>query len=219
MIHILGTSHIAHESVQKIKEAFQQFQPDFVALELDEARLHGLLHPHQKTSHLEVIRAVGVKGYLFAQVGRFVQDKLGKAIGMKPGVDMLTAFQLARQKGIPLFLIDQDIQVTLRGISKELTWKEKFQFIKDLFHPPQEYNSLKKDLRALPSSELIHKILQHLKKNYPNLYQVLVHERNQYMIRQLRHLQHQYPDKKILAVVGAGHQAEMQHTFSLQKII
>lgn len=220
MIEIVGTSHIAQESVQKIQDAFHRFQPDFVALELDAPRLHALLHPHQKTSHLEMIRMVGVKGYIFAQIGRFVQNKLGKAIGMKPGIDMLTALRLAQQKNIPFFLIDQNIQVTLQHISSQLTWKEKFQFIKDIFHPPKEYQLLKKDLRTLPSSELIREILLHLKKSYPNLYQVLVHERNQHMIRELQHLTHHHPVKKILVVVGAGHEDELRKALTpIQKII
>ncbi len=218
MIEIIGTSHIAHESVQKIQAAFQSFQPDFVALELDGGRLHALLHPHQKTSHFEFIQAVGIKGYLFAQLGRFVQNKLGKAIGMKPGVDMLTALHLARQKNIPFFLIDQNIQLTLQRISSEITWKEKLQFIKDIIRPPKEYNALKKDLRSLPSSELIREILLHLKKQYPNLYRVLVHERNQYMIHQLRRFDQSHPGKKILVVIGAGHEDEMRHALT-QKII
>ena len=225
MIEIVGTSHIAQESIQKIQNTFQTFQPDFVALELDPGRLHALLHPHQKTSHFEIIRAVGIKGYLSAQLGRFVQNKLGKAIGMKPGVDMLTALRLAQEKKIPFILIDQNIQITLQRISQQLTWKEKFQFIKDIFHPPKEYQSLKKDLRSLPSSELIREILIHLKKYYPNLYRVLVHERNQHMIRELRHFEHHHPDKKILVIIGAGHEEAMRYVLippsqpSPQKII
>jgi len=125
--HILGTSHIAHESVTQIQHAFKTFSPDFVALELDPNRLYALLHPHQKTPTWELIRAIGIKGYLFAQLGKLVQQKLGKAIGMQPGIDLLTAIRIARHKKIPIFLIDQDIQITLRKISQQLPWKEKFQ--------------------------------------------------------------------------------------------
>ena len=62
-----------------------------------------------------------------------VQQKLGKLVGVQPGSDMLTAVILARQYNSKLFLIDQEIELTLSKFSKQITVKEKFQFLKDIF--------------------------------------------------------------------------------------
>ena len=54
-------------------------------------------------------------------------------------------------------------------------------------------------------------MMAYVKKRYPNLYLVLVHERNIYMARNLIGLMKQYPDEKIVAVVGAGHEEAMMN--------
>ena len=43
------------------------------------------------------------------------------------------------------------------------------------------------------------------KKRYPGMFRVLVTERNHYMANALVKIAQQNPDKKILAVMGAGH--------------
>jgi len=49
-----------------------------------------------------------------------------------------------------------------------------------------------------------------VKKRYPNFYRVLIEERNQIMALNLANLIKNYPDKNILAVVGAGHEKEIE---------
>lgn len=66
------------------------------------------------------------------------------------------------------------------------------------------------DLRKVPSKELIEKMMGHFQERYPSVYKALVEERNKYMIRQLVRLMKEYPEKKILAVVGAGHEKGMR---------
>jgi len=48
-----------------------------------------------------------------------------------------------------------------------------------------------------------------LKIRYPNLYRVLVAERNQVLAKNLTQLIQTHPEKKIVAVVGAGHETEI----------
>ena len=40
---------------------------------------------------------VGIKGFLFAILGRWVSKKLGNLVGVKPGSEMLTAMKLAKK--------------------------------------------------------------------------------------------------------------------------
>ena len=44
-----------------------------------------------------------------------------------------------------------------------------------------------------------------LKSRYPNIYKVLVEERNVAIARNLNHIMEKEKDKKILAIMGAGH--------------
>ncbi len=88
-----------------------------------------------------------------------------------------------------------------------------------LFFPQQQmkkYGVFTLDLSRVPSAQLIARLIREIKKRYPSLYRVLIQERNEYMAYQLIRLTHLHPDKKILAVVGAGHEEGMQKM--LQKI-
>ena len=164
-----------------------------------------------------MILQIGVKGFVFAKLGQIVQQKLGKSVGIVPGSDMKTALLLAKKKKLQAALIDQPIQITLKRFSKGLSWRERGRFIADIFKGiffrKQQMKQMGLDgldLEKVPTDTVIEKMMGHLKKRYPNIYRTLVHERNQYMVRQLVKLMREHPDQKILCVVGAGHKEGME---------
>jgi len=220
---LIGTSHIAQQSVREIEKAILEQKPDLVALELDPQRFQALLTQQKTKIHLSDVFRVGLKGYLFALIGSYLQKKLGKMVGVAPGSEMLAAIKSAKKNNLPLALIDQDIAVTLSRFSQTLSWKERFRFVIDifqgLFSPKKQLEKLGGfDLTQVPPQELIKKLMNELKQHYPNIYQVLVEERNKVMIHNLKYLFEHHPDKTILAVVGAGHQEALEKAFKSKSI-
>ncbi len=216
-VHIIGTSHIAQESINEIKKAFSELKPDVVAVELDAGRAQGLMSGVKARVSLANIAQIGVKGYLFAKIGQIVQQKLGQSIGISPGTEMKTAMELAKKEHLKIALIDQPIQKTLRNFSKELTWKEKFRFLGDVFKgllfPKRQMRKIgldHLDLSKVPEGKLITLMMTQLKDRYPSIYKTLVEDRNKYMVKQIIKLLRENPDKKILVVVGAGHKEGME---------
>jgi pheromone shutdown-related protein TraB len=208
---IVGTSHVAQQSKKAVKKAIEENNPDIIAVELDQGRLHALLNPKDQNMRLRDIRHVGVKGWVFALIGKWVENTLGKHVGVKPGEDMLTAVRLARKNKVKLALIDQDIRVTLKRFSKFLTWKEKWNFAVDLVKGVLfRKNAIPFDLRQVPDSKTINKLINQVKKRYPNVHRVLVKERNEFMAKNLAYLLNQNQESTIVAVVGAGHGEEME---------
>jgi pheromone shutdown-related protein TraB len=205
---IIGTSHIAESSLKEIEFFFQRENPDIMAVELDMNRLHALLSNQKPNYSLLLIPQLGLKGYLFGVVGSFLQQKLGNIVGIKPGSDMLRAVQLAQMNNKKIALIDRDVRITLLRLSKAIGWKEKLNFIADLFSAPFS-ERMRINLRQVPEKELVKKILSLLKKRYPGLYRVLVTERNKVMALKLRAIMENHPDKKIMVIVGAGHEADL----------
>ncbi len=210
-IVLVGTSHIARESLENVERVILEEKPDLICLELDKKRLLALLSKKTKGRlSWKDIRRIGFKGYLFSLIGGYVQEKLGKKVGVIPGSDMLHAFKTAKKHQIKIALIDQDIEVTLKNFSKAITWKEKGRFVIDLIKGLIfRKNILNFDLTKVPEEELIQKLLAEVKDRYPNVYRVLVHERNMFMAKHLSEFSKSNPDKKILAVIGAGHEKEM----------
>ncbi len=212
---IVGTSHIARESIEEVEKEVAN-KPDLVAVELDRLRLEGLLEKKKRKVHLADIFKIGVTGYVFTLIGAWVQKKLGQVVGVMPGTEMLTAIKLAKKNNIPIALIDQDISITLRRLSAAITWKERLRFVYDIFYTvifrKREMKRLgleKFDLTKVPAKKLIRKLTQELKKKYPNVYKVLVEERNKVMAKNLAKLMKEDVNKKILAVVGAGHEEDL----------
>ena len=214
---ILGTSHIAKQSIDEIKTAILEGQPDIVAVELDIQRATALLQKKKNKVNFSAITQIGVQGFIFVKIGQYLQQKLGKMVGVTPGSEMKTAINLARKQKLEVALIDQPIQITLKKLSKSFTWKEKFRFfldiLKGILQPKKQIKELGLDnfnLTEVPKNELIVKMMKQLKKRYPSLYKTLVADRNKYMVKNLIKLMRQHPDKKILAVVGAGHKEGME---------
>lgn len=242
-IHIIGTSHIASESVKKINEEFSSFQPDIVGIELDKQRFASLFsNPKNasKVSLFSLIKQFGTVGGLFLFIGQKMQKRLGKIVNMVPGDDMRTAAKLAQENKKQIALIDVPIEKTVKNLSKQLTFKEKMRFIGEILFTPfvllfvgfmSLFPGYKKrqqkkrskhsfSLSSVPSEDIITTLLVQLKKKYPTFYKVLLDDRNKYMAKQVVILHKKNLNKKILVVVGAGHKKEMEnYLFTFMKTI
>jgi len=212
---LIGTSHISKESIKEIKAFVEKNKPDIIAVELDRPRLVQLFSNKDEGPSFTSIFRVGLKGFMFAVIGRYAQKKLGEIVGIKPGSDMKTAVLLAKKNKNKLALIDQDIRITLQRFSKYFSWKEKWTLLKEIVMALFKRGPLVKfDLRKVPSEKLIKRLLLEVKKKYPNIYHVLVEERNVFMAKNLKSMITKEPEKKILAIVGAGHVEGMMKLIS-----
>ena len=206
---IIGTSHIAKQSLEDVEKAIVGGKPDIVALELDRMRLYSLF---KKPSRLRIydIKRIGFKGFIFALIGAWAEKKLGKMVGVAPGSEMKKAVRLAKKHKIKLALIDQDIEITLKRFSQSLTWKEKWNFLVDIVKAFfVRKNVIEFDLTKVPSKKVIKNLVGKVKKRYPNVYNVLIEERNHVMAENLKKIIEECPDKKILAIIGAGHEEDI----------
>lgn len=214
---VIGTSHIAKQSLKEVESTFLKENPDIIALELDKKRFIALTQENKATKiSFKDLRKIGFKGLVFNLLGAWIEQKLGKLVGVKPGSEMVAAIKLAKKHKKNIALIDQDIEITLRKISSAISFKEKLNFaidlLKGIFFKKSELKRLglkEIDLTKVPSKNIINKIIKEVQKRYPNLYRVLIEERNQIMASKLYELMKINPEKKILAIVGAGHEEEI----------
>ncbi|HME86982.1 MAG TPA: TraB/GumN family protein [Candidatus Nanoarchaeia archaeon] len=206
---LIGSVHVSKDSVDLVKKTIEEEKPEVVAIELDQDRLGSLL---SKQKGKKLIRGVGFKGMLFAIIGEWVENKIGKSVNVSPGAEMKAAFYVAKEQGAKVALIDQNITITLKRFSQTITWKEKWRFFVDIMSgiifPKKQAKELGIDeqkLLSTPDKKMLTRILSFVKRRYPNVYLVLVHERNVVMAKNLAILMRKF-DGKIVAVVGAGHE-------------
>ena len=131
-LKIIGTSHISKQSIQEIKKAFSDFKPDIISVELDVDRAKSLFEPTSTKLPVSAILKIGLKGFLFAKVGQYIQQKLGQSVGISPGSEMKAAIELAKKNKLQVAFIDQPISITLKKLSQRFGLKEKWSFFSDL---------------------------------------------------------------------------------------
>ncbi|MCJ7478554.1 MAG: TraB/GumN family protein [Candidatus Nanohaloarchaeota archaeon QJJ-7] len=192
MIELRGTSHIAGEDLESIGREVQDKQPDVVAIELDRVRLKALMNDKQG-------RRPGNPFFLFL---KYIQELLGRRTGVAPGSDMLEAFRAAEKEGIDVALIDQNIAFTLQKL-KDAPVREKIKFVGYILVAPLIMPGMNIDLENVPGEELVEDMLLRFEVGFPEMYNVLVKERNQIMAERLISLEKEYDE--VLAFVGAGH--------------
>ena len=215
-LKIVGTSHIAKQSIEEIRRSISEIKPGYVCVELDKNRMYALMNDEKRKINASSMFKIGLKGFLFALLGNWISKKLGKAVGVIPGVDMKTAIIEAGKNNAKVALIDRDIQITLRRLSKYMGWKDRWNFFVDIFkgiffkkRMMKEYGLKGFDLNKVPADELIKKMISRMKIRYPGLYRVLIYERNVYMTARLIKLMKSFPSEKIVAVMGAGHKDDI----------
>jgi pheromone shutdown-related protein TraB len=200
MIKILGTSHISPESIKQVEKTIEKESPDIIAIELDRKRFFTLTSKGKKRLITKNISAL-----VLGLIGAYLEKKLGKIVGTKPGDEMKKAISIAKEKNIELQLIDQDINITLKKLTK-IPRREKFKVFWDIltgFFKRKE--KIEFDLAKVPKKELILKILDQVKRDYPSIHDILIEQRNNVMANNLKNIFFKDKDKKILAIVGAGH--------------
>jgi pheromone shutdown-related protein TraB len=212
-IKIVPTSHIAEQSLRDIRKAVERENPDLIAVELDMDRFIAM-QEEEKTSTLRALRSLGFFNFLVYSLMKRIQNWLGKKVGILPGSEMLSAVRIAEEKAIHVAFIDRDVRLTflrMGSVPKTERLKLVWFMIKGftigaLMSKLGRGRSI--DLRKLPPEELIDQAMALLSKEFPNIYRVLVRERDVYMKRKLTELSERY--HRIVAVVGAGHKRGLE---------
>lgn len=202
---ILGTSHISIQSINEIKSYLTKNSPKIVALELDKDRFIALTNKNQRASSVQVLKELGIGAFIINKIGQKVEKELGKLVGVSPGAEMLEAIKICKDKNIKIALIDQDIRITLKKLSKKVPYKEKMKLISDiLLSPFSKKNKIKIDLRKVPDQSFILEAINKIKERYPSIYRVLIEERNKVLAKNLYNLSISIKEE-IFVIVGAGH--------------
>lgn len=200
LIKLLGTSHISPKSIEAIEEEIKE-EPDCVAVELDPGRYEALKS--------------GKKGdypSLFFRILSWLQKKLGEKTGVMPGEEMLTAVETARKNGIRVYLMDRPIGKTISKF-KKVGIIEKLKLFIHSTGVPENYNF---DLKDVPPEKLVKDAVEVISESAPNIYSILIDERDEIMSMALEDLSKDY--ENVLAVVGAGHLPGLEKRFKARGV-
>lgn len=205
---IIGTAHVSEESVNEVKDAIYEQQPDVVAIELDRGRYIKLrkqmagIEEDEEISVTQIIKENKVTLFLTTTLLSYFQSKIGADVDVKPGAEMVGAIEASEDLKIPIALIDRDISTTLQRALNKMGFMEKAKFIYGLIASALGFGDEEEiDIEDMKDPENIDELMEIFKDEAPSVHEVLVHERDAYLAGKIM----QIPQDRVIAVVGAGH--------------
>lgn len=196
-ILVIGSAHVVDLALP-LRRALENRMLDGLAVELDADRAAVLLAPEGSSQH------VSQGGPLFIRIWGFVQRRLGAELGGGlAGGEMRVAAQVANDRKIPLFLVDDPIRETVARLLGSLSLKERVGLFVGSFlglFAPRSVVARQIDHYA----EAPQDYLSALREAYPTVARVLVDDRNDHMAGRLAAIR-QKGYGRLAVVVGDAH--------------
>jgi pheromone shutdown-related protein TraB len=208
--HVVGTAHVSQRSVDEVRDAIRAVEPDVVCVELCKARLEALTK-NSAFRDLDVFKVVreGKTLYLLAHLAlSSYQRRIGASLGVKPGAELLAAVDVARERGIPLELIDRDINVTLKRTWRNLGLWKRSMLLSSLLVGESDDDGKGDEVTAktvedLKEPKALSEMLTELGRAVPEVKGPLVDERDLYLMSKM--VAAGAGKRTVVAVVGAAH--------------
>jgi pheromone shutdown-related protein TraB len=203
-IILIATAHVSKESALLVKQVIADEKPDSVCIELDEGRYQNIQNPKawENTDIVKVIKS-NRAGFLLANLAlSSYQKKIAKQMGNAVGGEMIQGIASAKETGATLVMADRDIQTTFLRIWRKLSLFEKAKLIVSLvFSFDDDKEVTEQDLKELMQSDMLESVMSSMKKQFPKIGEILIHERDQFLASKIRSA----PGRKVVAVLGGAH--------------
>ena len=131
---LLGTAHVSRASAAKVRELLEQEHFDAVAVELCPSRYQALLDPDAlaRMDLFAVIRQGRVAMVVASLALAAYQQRLADQFGIEPGAEQRMAIAQARERHLPVLLVDREIGVTLKRVAANLSWWKRMELFSGL---------------------------------------------------------------------------------------
>jgi pheromone shutdown-related protein TraB len=210
---LLGTAHVSRASVDAVKEAVGSGRFDAVAVELDPPRLQALTDPDAlaKLDLIQVIRTGRVAMFAANLALSAYQRRLAEQLGIEPGAELKQAVLEARERNLPVHLIDREVGLTFKRASAKLGFWGRMKLGSGLIAGLFADDEVGADeIEKLKQGDMLEASFSEFASSSPELYEAVIGERDRYMAARLREthaLRQAQGDRpyEMLAVVGAGH--------------
>ncbi len=206
-IYLVGTAHVSKKSVEEVRRVIETLRPDTVCVELCQPRYQALTGSSawRDLDLFQVIRE-GKTLFLLANiaVGAW-QRRMGRALGVRPGEELLEAVRTAEAAGAHVELVDRNVHVTLKRTWANLGFFTKVSLLGAVLEsllPARSGEALKEeDVEALKEQANLAELLAAFAEEIPGVKEPLIDERDRYMMRRIERA----PGRIVVAVVGAAH--------------
>lgn len=213
-IALMGTAHVSRESIEEAAAIIREADPGMVCVELDEGRYNSMIQK-DTWERLDVAK-VFKEGKGFLLVANLVlagfQRRLGNDLGVKPGEEMKTAIETAKERGIPYRLCDREVHITMRRAWAACGLWSKCKLISALLSSAFTREKLSAaEVENLKKKNELDGMMAELADYLPGVKKALIDERDCYLTAKIweasaqAELKANSPYRCTVAIVGAGH--------------
>lgn len=207
---LLGTAHVSRTSAEAVRSMLEDEHFDAVAVELCESRYRSIRDP-EAFRDLDLYRVIreGKAGLVAANLALSAfQKRLAEQFGIEPGAEMKAAIHGAEERGLPLWLVDREVGVTLKRAYRSVGFFSRLGIIGGLAASLLSHEEVSEaEVEKLKQGDLLGSMFSEFARESPPLYEALIGERDRYMAARLRSETANLPASRILVVIGAGHLA------------
>ncbi len=205
---LLGTAHVSRASAEAVKEMAGSGEFDAIAVELCQAR-YSALTAERKWTDLDLYRIIreGKAGLVMANLALSAyQRRIAEQFGIEPGAEMRAATIAAKERDLPLQLVDRDLATTLRRSYASVPWYKRMYLMAGLALGMVSSDEIDEEsIEKLKEGDILESTFTEFAETSPELYAALITERDRYMAARLREENADSSGRKVLVVIGAGH--------------
>jgi pheromone shutdown-related protein TraB len=215
--HLVGTAHVSDKSVQEVREIILRLRPEVVCVELCQGRFDALTQD-RAFRDLDVFKVIreGRTLYLLAHLALAgYQKRMGAALGVKPGAELIAAIEAAKEVGARVELVDRDIHVTLKRTWANLGLWKKSQLMASLvvgFGDDEGEEVTADKIEQLKEHKALSEMMSELARALPQIKTPLIDERDAFLMSSIEDAGKGHHE--VVAVVGAAHVAGMKTHFN-----
>ncbi|KAI6181331.1 hypothetical protein M3Y98_00817700 [Aphelenchoides besseyi] len=240
-VYAVGTAHFSVESQNDVRQAIAEVQPDLIFVELCQSRMailsldeEVLLREARSLNRekiMSLIRDHGIIQGLLQVMLLSTSAHITRQLKMAPGGEFRAAHRASfNVQGCRVILGDRPIQITLQRALSSLGFFQRIRLCVHIlltnFSPVTQ-----EDVERCKDKDLLETLLDEMAGEFPQLSEIFVKERDQYMTHVLHEIMQSYTTNKILAwtnvrksvdyqplnivaVVGIGHLKGIQENWS-----
>jgi pheromone shutdown-related protein TraB len=210
---LVGTSHVSEKSVEEVERVIEEEEPDIVAVELDEKRYKSIKGDGpDDIDAKDLIKGNKPFELLVYWLLSYLQTKMGDRFGIEPGAEMMAAVDAAEEREIPIALVDRDINVTVARLWAKMSFWEKLKFVGALIAGVAGLGGSREmteeEMDELVEGDMVETLIEEFRDFSPRGAEALIDERDAYIAANLVGLRE--ANKKVVAVIGAGHRAGIE---------
>jgi pheromone shutdown-related protein TraB len=216
-ITLLGTAHVSQASADKVRELLEGGDYDAVAVELCPSRHNAIVNADAlaRMNLFEVLRKRKTLLVIANLVLGAYQQRMATQLGTEPGAEMRAAVDGARERGLPVLLVDREIAVTMKRVYHGVGWWSRVKLIAGLLDSLLSRREISEaEIENLKRGDILESVVSDFAREARELYVPLIEERDRYMSLRLAAETTGNGYRNVLAVVGAGHLRGMREQMS-----